>query len=469
MAWLAAGVPIAAVLAPPVHAVPVSGLGAPHVAATARVGPPEPEKAEAIRAEFLHAWNGYKRLAWGHDEVLPVSGGYAEFFADEHPVGLSIIEALDTLYVMGLDDEVALSTAWLEQNLDFDIDADFFVFESIIRLVGGLLAGYFATGSQRMLDAVRDLADRLLPAFTLSPTGIPYSFVNLRTGKVSGDTGSLAGIGTNILEFGVLSELTGDPKYYRAAKRSYQAVIDRRSGLDLLGTSINIETGEWTDTTSTAPEPPVDSFYEYLWGAWAMFGDPDCLAWFWIFDAAIRRSQVERINGSLWFRNVDMHTGELRNRRQSELAVSVFCPSDDTLLAADYFRSWTAVLDAYAIIPNTIDYLDLTVLDPANHLFPEYANCAYDLYRHTGDPYYRDAAWRYFQNLNTYHRVPNGYTIVTDMTQQPMVRGDRCPAYLFAENFKWLYLTFSGTPRFDYDTGYLSTEGKILRGLRKQQ
>jgi hypothetical protein len=435
--------------------------------AGSRIGPPDPAKAEEIRAEFLHAWNGYQKFAWGHDEVLPVSGGHAEFFAEGHPIGLSIIEALDTHWVMGLDDEVAASVDWITANLNFDIDADFYVFEAIIRLVGGLLAGHLVTGNRVLLDKCVDLTDRLLPAFAKSPTGIPYTHVNLHTGTVSGNTPSLAHIGSNIVEFGVLSQLTGDQKYYQAAKRAYREVISRRSALDLLGTSLNVETGEWIDTVDRAPDQPDDSFYEYLWGGWAMFGDHECLDWFRMFDSSWRKHKVERVDGLLWFKQIDFRTGAVVDHWQTPLAVCILDKSDDIALASDCYKSWTAVQDKYAVIPEKIDYTTLAVLDPRGKLRPEYPNCAFDLYCQTGDPFYRTTSWKYFQNLKTYHRVENGYTVLADVTTRPMTLGDRFPAYSFAENFKWLYLTFSGTPRFDYDHGYLSTEGKILRGFTR--
>src|SRR5829696_8134720 len=140
--------------------------------------------AEDVRAELQRAWRAYRRYAWGHDELLPLSNSYSDFFAAGHPVGLTIVEALDTLYLMGLDDDLDDALDWIENHLDFDIDADFQVFEAVIRLVGGLLSGYHATGEQMLLRKGRDLTDRLLPAFTKSPTGAPYRYVNLRTGAV---------------------------------------------------------------------------------------------------------------------------------------------------------------------------------------------------------------------------------------------------------------------------------------------
>ncbi|RLU79687.1 hypothetical protein CTZ27_36235 [Streptomyces griseocarneus] len=444
-----------------------ASLPSPGPVSPDRAGEPsEREKADRIREEFLHAWQGYKRHAWGHDELLPVTGGHREFFADGHPVGLSIIEALDTHYVMGLDDEVAHCTKWIRTNLDFDIDAGFQVFEAVIRLVGGLVAGYLATGERDLLTLCTDLADRLLPAFTKSPTGMPYRHVNLRTGAVSGTVVPLAEIGTSILEFGVLSDLTGDTRYVRASKRALTEVVRRRSSLHLLGTSLNVETGAWADRECAGVDPPVDSFHEYLWGGWAMFGDEDCLGWFRMFDASFKQHLVERVDGRLWFKHVDFRTGELLNRLQSSLAVDVLSVGGDNALAADYYRSWTAVREKYTVIPEEIDYSRITVTGPGNALRPEYANCAFELYWHTGDPFYRTTAWRHFQDLTTHHRVPGGYTVVTDVTQRPMAKGDYCPAYVFAENFKWLYLTFADTDRFDYAHGYLSTEAKILRGLR---
>lgn len=430
--------------------------------------PPAAVVAAEVKAEFLHAWHGYKTFAWGHDEVKPVSGGYSEFFVRGHPIGLSIIEALDTLYVMELDGEVADAVAWIEQNLDFDIDGDFHVFEAIIRVVGGLLAGHLATGNSTLLRLAVDVTDRLLPAFTKSPTGMPYRYVNLHTGAVSGPVLPLAEIGTNILEFGMLSTITGDPKYYRAAKKAYQAAVTKRSSIDLMGTSLNVETGHWVDSIDQSPNPPVDSFYEYLWGGWALLGDQDCRKWFQLLNNALTKHAAETYNGHIWYRQIDCHTGMVTGRRQSELAsfwAELVAAAGDLPLGARYYRSWTAVLDQYPVLPEELDYTSFAVISAGNQFRPEYVNSSFDLYMQTHDPYYAATAYQYFQGMKNHARVANGYTVIEDVTTSPMNLGDLFPAYGFAENFKYLYLIFANSPRFDSRNFYLSTEGKILRGL----
>jgi mannosyl-oligosaccharide alpha-1,2-mannosidase len=469
----AGGLSLAGGLTGPLSAAAATATpnGGPAAAGAGTKVPPAEVAAAEIKAEFLHAWNGYKKFAWGHDQVNPVSGTASEFFVDGHPIGLSIIEALDTLYVMELDQDLAEGIAWIEKNLDFDIDGDFHVFEAIIRVVGGLLAGYLATGNKKLLALTVDCTDRLLPAFTESPTGMPYQYVNFHTGAVSGNTPPLAEVGTNILEFGVLSQVTGDPKYYQAAKKAYQVAIAKRSSINLMATYLNVETGAWTDSTDQAPNPPVDSFYEYLWGGWALLGDKDCRDWYHLLNNAITRYQAETYNGRTWYRQVDFTTGAVTGRTQSELASfysELVAAGGDPRLGESYYRSWTAVLDQYPILPEEIDYTTFAATSKGNQFRPEYVNGSFDLYFQTHDPYYAATAYQYFQGMKQNARVANGYTIVNDVTTTPMTLGDLMPAYGFAENFKYLYLIFANSPRFNSHDFYLSTEGKVLRGLIRE-
>ncbi|HET6896282.1 MAG TPA: glycoside hydrolase family 47 protein [Candidatus Baltobacteraceae bacterium] len=426
--------------------------------------------ADEVRREFLHAWNGYKQFAWGADEVLPVSGKPKNFFVPDHSFGLSIIEAMDTLYVMGLDDELERCVKWLRSNLHFDVDTGIQMFEAVIRMVAGLLTGYSITGERFFLDGARDLADRLLVCFTKSPSGAPYRFANLRTGAVSDPQTNLAEIGSNVLEFGDLSRLTGDPKYVNASMKAFEAAISKRSQIDLLGTNFDVEKGDFIGTDDVAPDEPVDSFYEYLWGGWQMLGITQCRDWYRMLTNALLKYKVTHIEGNLWFKTVDYTTGlPTGDASTSELAAfyaGLAAKGGDRAIGAAFYDSWTRALDKYELIPEVVFYPDLSIISPRYWMRPEYPNSSFDLWFLTHDEKYRATAYRYFTALRKYCRTANGYTVLTDVRTRPMTQGDYFPAYAFSENFKYLYLLFADSPRFDASNHYLNTEGKILRGLR---
>jgi len=426
--------------------------------------------AGQVRDEFLHAWNGYKQFAWGFDEVKPISGQSSDFFVKGHSFGLSIIEALDTLYVMELDDELTACVSWLRSHLDFDVDGNVQMFEAVIRMVAGLIAGYYATGERFMLDGARDLADRLLVCFSKSPTGAPYRFANLRSGAVSDPLSNMAEIGSNILEFGDLSRLLGDPKYVNASLHAYDTVIAKRSPLNLLGTYFDIEKGAFTQPIDVAPDEPADSFYEYLWGGWQMLGIQQTHDWYRTLTDAILKYKVIHVDERLWFQPVNylngVPAGDPQITELSSFYAELVAKGGDRNVGEAFYDSWTDVLSRYRLIPEIIDYQTLEIVDPSYRMRPEYANSAFDLWFLTGDEKYRLTAYQYFDALRINCRVENGYTNLRDVRTWPMLADDLFPAYAFSENFKYLYLMFADAPRFNPAHYYLNTEGKILRGLR---
>jgi hypothetical protein len=438
-------------------------------ASAATLGPGDPALANDIRQEFLTAWTAYRRLAWGRDELHPLSGAGAEFFIPGTPLGLTIVESLDTLYLMELDGELTASINWISSNLNVNRNASIHVFEAIIRLVGGLLSGYQATGNATLLARARDLGDRLLPAFTKSPTGAPYRYVNLATGAVSGNETPLAEIGSNITEFGLLSQLTGDPKYLTAAKKAMRAVYDRRSALNLIGTTLNVDTGAWTDQTAQI-DPPVDSFFEYLWDGYQLLGDTELRGWYTTLTAAVVARLAETSGGRLWFKQVNMNTGAVVGRNQSELTAfyaGLLAQGGDVARGEWYHSSWAAVLAQHRLPPEAVNYTTLAALSNQYQLRPEYVDSALFLWLLTGKEVYRDRGRDMWSRQKAHCKVGNGYAIVTDMTTTPTTKGDLTPGYWYSENMKYYYLMWAAAPRFDYVTNYLTTEGNVLRGINR--
>lgn len=424
--------------------------------------------ARQVRNDFAWAWGHYAQRALGRDQIKPVSGGSESFFLKDGPsLALTAVEALDTLYVMGLDAELEQDVRWVVDHLGFDLHGEVQVFEISIRMVGGLLSGYLATREKRLLALARDLADRLLPAFA-SPTGLPYRFVNLKTGKVRDKVTFPAEFGTYIAELGVLSELTGDRRYYDAAKTALKAGFDRRSKLGLVADEIDVETGKWVSRRASIG-PPTDSYFESLWDGWRLFGDRDLKRWYDVHTAAILEHQADRVDGRLWFAQVDFETGQRIDRRQSELAsfyAGLLAEGGQAAHGRDYLASWTAVQAKYGVLPEGFDYERFEAVRVTNDLRPEYADSCLMLWLTDRDERWRELGRTHYEAMRATSRAAYGFTVIADVTATPKTQGDACPGYWWSEQMKYYWLLFAEAPRLDYAEAVLSTEGNILRGLK---
>ncbi|XP_024906913.1 endoplasmic reticulum mannosyl-oligosaccharide 1,2-alpha-mannosidase isoform X3 [Pteropus alecto] len=173
---------------------------------------PPNSRQKAVVDAFRHAWLGYRKFAWGHDELKPVSRSFSEWFG----LGLTLIDSLDTMWILGLKKEFGEARRWVSKKLQFQKDVDVNLFESTIRLLGGLLSAYHLSGDALFLQKAEDLGNRLLPAFR-TPSKIPYSDVNLGTGvarppRWTSDS-TVAKVTSIQLEFRELSRLTGATKF----------------------------------------------------------------------------------------------------------------------------------------------------------------------------------------------------------------------------------------------------------------
>src|SRR5213594_4190216 len=266
--------------------------------------------AAEVRTEFLHAWNGYKKYAWGHDDLKPLSRTFHDWYAE--PLLMTLVDALDTMILMGFDKEAKTTRDYIATHLSFDKDIYVQNFEITIRLLGGLLSSYEMTGDKRLLNLAEELGNRLFPAFE-SPTGLPYRYVNLRTGKVRGNVTNPAEAGSLLIEFGTLARLTHRQIFYDKAKRALVEIYNRRSPIGLVGTWINVETGQWTDTDSHI-SGAIDSYYEYLLKCAILFDDQDCRRMWDESIAAInqylRDETKGRMKPELWYGHADMNSGQ---------------------------------------------------------------------------------------------------------------------------------------------------------------
>ena len=416
--------------------------------------------AVRVKTEFLHAWDNYERYAWGHDALRPLSKTPHDWYGQS--LLMTPVDALDTLILMNLDADVAKTKELIVNDLSFDRDIYVKNFEITIRLLGGLLSGYQLTNDKRLLQLAEDLGNRLLPVFN-SPTGLPYMYVNLRTGQVRDPVTNPAETGTLLLEFGTLSKLTGRPEFYDKARRALVETYKRRSQLGLVGQKINVETGAWTETDSHV-SGGIDSYYEYLWKCWLLFDDKECRDMWNASIPAINKYLADDTHGELWYGHADMQTG--RRTRTIYGALDAFFPALLVLsgdlgrarrLQASSVRMW----NLYGVEPEILDYKTMTVIAPAYHLRPEIIESAYYLYHFTADSEYRRMGEKLFNDFVKNCRAEAGYAALADVVTKQ--KRDEMESFALAETFKYFYLLFAPPRALDFDRNVFNTEAHPLR------
>jgi mannosidase alpha-like ER degradation enhancer 2 len=412
--------------------------------------------AARVKAEFVHGWNGYKKYAWGHDDFDPVSKKPRDWYPPE-VIYMTPVDSLDTMLIMGLKEQAAEAQAVILEKLSFDKDISVQVFEVNIRILGGLLSAYEMTGEKKFLTLAEDLGRRMLPAFK-SKTGMPYRYVNLRTGAVRDGVNNPAEIGTLILEFGTLSRHTGDKAFFDATKRAVVELYKRRDPkTGLVGTTIDVETGEWRNT-STSVGAMVDSYYEYLLKCERLFGDADCGAMWKDSIAAVNRYLADDLPSGLWYGMADMRVGT--RTRTVYGALHAFMPGllamgGDLDRARRLQESGYKMWNLHGIEPELLDYSKMAAVSAGYQLRPEIMESAYILSHYTKDPRYLEMGKTFFEALVTHCRVEDGYTSLRSVITKE--KGDRMHSFFFAETLKYLYLLFE-PGALDFDSHIFNTE-----------
>jgi mannosidase alpha-like ER degradation enhancer 2 len=416
--------------------------------------------ADQVRQEFLHAWNGYKQYAWGHDELKPLTHSSRDWYGTS--LLMTPVDALDTMYLMGLTQEADATREYIATHLTFDRDIYVKNFEITIRLLGGLLTAYQLSHDARLLHLADDLGGRLLHAFE-SPTGMPYMYVNLKTGAVRGAVSNPAEIGTLLIEFGTLSKLTKKPIYYSKSKRALVALYKRGSKIGLVGSEINIETGKWVDPTSHI-SGGIDSYYEYLLKCSRLFHDRDCEKMWKTSIAAVNKYLADQTPTGLWYAQVDMNTGARKSTLFGSLDAffpAVLALGGDTdrarRLEDSAYRMWNLA----GIEPEEIDYSSMQITSAKYHLRPEIIESAYYLYFFTHDERYREMGRTFLDSLRRYCRTDDAYAALTDVRTKE--KADELESFFLAETLKYLYLLFAPRDTLDLNKTVFNTEAHPIR------
>jgi mannosidase alpha-like ER degradation enhancer 2 len=292
---------------------------------------------------------------------------------------------------------------------------------------------------------------------------MPFRYVNLRTGATRDSISNPAEIGTLMLEFGTLSKLTGNPAYYRTAKRAVEELFRRRSSLDLVGSTIDVRTGIWQDSSSHVGSG-IDSYFEYLLKSALLFDDSDFRRMWGISIAAVNRNVADDRFDGLWYGQVDMRTGTRIGTQFGSLEAflpAVLVLSADTSRAERLMQSVDRMWTTFTLEPETLDYSRMSVVSPEYQLRPESLESAYYLYCYTGKQRYQDMGRAMFDAIEQWTRTDAGFSSLSDMRSKE--KADRMHSFLLAETLKYAYLLFAAPGTLDLHAVVFNTEAHPLR------
>lgn len=419
---------------------------------------------------FYHGWNAYEKNAYPSDELRPLTcDGMDRDFLDPANIGrndvlgnysLTLVDSLDMFAILGDHDKFKHYVDKTVHSVSFNVSSTVQVFETTIRGMGGLLSAHLYASVPRLGSAIEDydgellsmaydLGQRLLPAFD-TPSGIPSPRVNLRFGlnnSVHGITETCAsGAGSLLLEFALLSRLTGDRRFEYAARRAFFALYIRRTDLDMVAMSINSQTGDWL-APLTGNGASIDSFYEYALKYSILFGDNDFMV---VFNRLYRALKAHSFDG--WaFRLVHYELAYQMTTWIDSLA-SFF--TGLMVLVGDiesaihnhitYYKIWTT----YAGLPERWELIsrkvDLGASSPVNlewyPLRPEFIESNYYLYQATKDPLFLQIGRNVIEDLQLYNKVACGYAGIQDVRTGEL--SNRMESFFLSETAKYLYLLF---------------------------
>lgn len=447
------------------------------------------EYKEQVKELFYFAHDSYLEKGYPFDEVRPVSCvPKGRNFDDAYDIitndvlgnfSATLIDSLTTIAILN-DKEKFLEMVELVRNTfprAFDLDSTVQVFETTIRIVGGLISSHlYATdpskhvylGSQYdgiLLRLARDMADRLLPAY-LTSSGLPLPRINLRHG-LRGLTADLlsennvAAMACPMFEFTILSYLTNDEKYAAVTRYAMNKTWTLRSELDLLPMSFNPENCQCY-SHFTGIGASIDSFYEYALKGAILFDD-DYLYDMWHQSYAALTANCK----ADWFYvNAQSSTGQLSAPWIDSLGA--FFPGLLVLAGeiedATYKNMMSLKLwDTFGGLPERWQFQSSEPLPQVMKLTeeqrklaeeqqrsnvplewyplrPEFVESTYFLYRATKDPFYLNIGVEILESFKGRFKYECGFGGIQDVIGGEVQ--DRMETFVLSETLKYLYLLF---------------------------
>ncbi|KAK6461774.1 alpha-mannosidase [Scheffersomyces coipomensis] len=443
---------------------------------------------------FEHAWDSYIEYGFPADEVRPIT---CEPYGPDYNnvedtvrndalgnVSSTVLDNLDSLVIFEEWDQLEAMLEYLKHKQDlFEQDTIVQIFELSIRSLGGLLSAHLLltdiTNKKYapekftklkeisdkydgfLLELAYDLGLRLIPAYKTS-SRVPVPRINLAKGVLHVPAhlqrdACTSGATTPVLEFTLLSRLTGDPQFEHFSQMTFWKLWSSKSKLNFLPMTIDPIENQWKDAI-TGIGASIDSFYEYAAKASIIFNDD----YMWsVFKTSYKALLTHSAHGggpnegSMIFRNVGIHDGVIYGDWIDSLGafwtgVQVLTGQlkDAVKTHMVYLKIW----DYFESIPERWIFAHYTKQDkPAEDfsniialewypLRPEFIESTYYLYRATKDPMYLQIGERILNVFKTRFKAKCGFSGLQDVRTGQ--RQNRMETFVMGETLKYLYLLF---------------------------
>lgn len=417
------------------------------------------ELKHKAREMFNHGFDSYLAYAHPADMLRPVTctprhrNQTAQTDYEELVLGnysLTLIDSLDSLVVFNRTDDFVKYSDYVIKHVTFDRDVVVSLFETNIRVMGGLLSahvlqeklGLIPDYTGGLLDLAEDLGRRLLPAFNTS-TGIPRAHINLKYGVPlhPSDTITTAEASTILLEFTLLSYLTHDYTYRDAAQKVIKSISSASNSDFMSATVINVQTGAWMTRYMTIGAS-LDSYFEYLIKAYIAYGCSDCLTVFYKAYESVRKYMVH--DG--WILEVNIDRKVLNSPILSSLAA--FWPGIEVTIghiqpAAELHSLFYSVWAHFSALPDVVNLYDGELFSYGRNypLRPELIESTFYLYQATHHPAYLAAAEKIMLDIDS-TRTKCGFATISDVSKGNKEYKDNMESFFLSETVKYLYLLF---------------------------
>lgn len=447
------------------------------------------DKREAVKEAMRDAFAKYEEYAMGFDELQPLTRRGKNNFGG---LGATVIDSLDTLWIMGLSDQYSRARNWVDKRLHFNKNYQASVFETTIRIVGGLVAAFDLSGDEMYLKKCTDLVNHLKPAFE-TKTGIPYGQINLATGKAKNPTwargaSSLAEFGTLQMEFIALSQRTGDPQWEKIAENIVERVrdvkYDGQVPRGLYPLSLNPHTGHWQNA-KVSFGAMGDSWYEYLLKVWVMGGRTQALkGWNEEWEESMK-AMIDKLVFKGSTPNT-MYVAEYNFNHVIHKMDHLACFVGGMLVLGSegspneklYMEVAAAVTKtchhmyadmATGIAPEFVNFQNRNMYAGARYNIqrPEAIEAIFYMFRKTGEPVYREWAWEMFESMVKHYKTPTGWVGLKDVRVNPPQRDNTMQSFFLAETLKYFYLIFCDSDVINLDEWVFNTEAHPIKVVKR--